>query len=315
MEQPVVAGIDAGGTKTECWVADLNARVLAQAAGSGANLLAAGVPTVKTTVRQCVEAALQAAGRTWADVKAVCLAIAGYWPGRVHGLDEETFRDLFPRPIRLSLVPDVAAALQSAVGDAPGIALIAGTGSIAYGRNRQGATARAGGWGHLLGDEGSAYWIGLHGVRAALRSADGRERETLLTRTIPAALGCHEPADLVPIAYRTDRLGKAGMAALAPLVTEAAERGDPVATGILQEAAAELSLLVTAVATRLGMSGEAFPIVAAGGVFRAGEPILAPLRARLAACCPQAAFSLAEMRPAWGAVLFALRHLAAPDAG
>jgi N-acetylmuramic acid 6-phosphate etherase len=308
MERAVVAGVDGGGTKTECWVADLQGQVLGRGTARGANLLATERAAVQAALQECLSEALQAAGRTVEDLRAVCLAIAGFWPGRVPDFTPELFRSLFPEPIHIRLEPDVAAALQSAVGDGPGIALIAGTGSIAFGRDAAGSTVRAGGWGHLLGDEGSAYWIGLRAAQAALRSADGREAETMLATTIPAAFGVARPEELVAIAHQTDRLGKAGMAALAPLVSQAAEAGDGVAAAILAAAANELALLATTAAARLGMCQERFPVVAAGGVFHAGERILAPLREQIGAVCPHASLSVAPVRPAWGAVLFALKE-------
>ena len=306
----VVAGIDGGGTKTECWVADLEGRVLGRGVAAGANVLATERAALCAALRECLHRALADAGREEGDLRAVCLALAGYWPGRASAPTPQDLAGIFPEGTVLRLEPDVHAALQSAVGGGPGVALIAGTGSIAFGRRAQGATARAGGWGHLLGDEGSAYWIGLRAVHAALRSADGREEATVLARTIPGALGCASPADMVPLAYQCQAMGKREVSALAPLVTEAAAAGDPVATRILHDAAQELALLVAAVARPLGLEGEAFPVVATGGVFRAGGPILEPLRAALASRVPGARLSQAEVRPAWGAALLAIQAIA-----
>src|SRR5205814_2143843 len=136
--------------------------------------------------------------------------------------------------------------------------LISGTGSIAYGRNRGGAAARAGGWGHLIGDEGSGYWIGCQALSAVVRAADGRGPETRLTDQVLRHFAVAHAAGLVQVVYNRET-SRQSLAALGPAVQQAHDQGDAVATEILERAAEELVLAARSVASRLDMRGEAFP--------------------------------------------------------
>ena len=142
---------------------------------------------------------------------------------------------------------------------------MAGTGSIAYGRRADGCTARAGGWGYLLGDEGSGYRIALEALQRVARAEDGRGMPTMLTRRLLTHLGLAAASELVPLVYG-GRLDRAALAALAPLVLEEAEQGDPVAEAIVRGAAGELADLAGAVVRRLGWENVHVPLVLAGGV-------------------------------------------------
>jgi N-acetylglucosamine kinase-like BadF-type ATPase len=145
------------------------------------------------------------------------------------------------------------------------VALIAGTGSIAYGRNAAGVTARTGGWGYLLGDEGSGYALVLAGLQAVVRAADGRGDATALTERLLGHLGLSQPQELVPAVYRSGR-DRAALAALAPLILATAEEGDALAVRLMMRAADELAALVAAVVCKLGLAPQALPLALAGGV-------------------------------------------------
>src|SRR5579872_3801360 len=180
-----VLGIDAGGTKTVCLLADDDGRVLAEARGGGANLHAAGELSVEKVLHALMEEAI---GEREIAPAAICLGIAG-----VDREDEARVVRAIMRRIgyksRTLVVNDALIALVAGVGEAPGIVVIAGTGSIAYGRNAAGEAARAGGWGHMIGDEGSGYWIGREALAAVMRAGDGRGPETALTAEILAHFG------------------------------------------------------------------------------------------------------------------------------
>ncbi len=173
-----VMGIDAGGTKTVCLLADEQGRIVSEGRGAGANLHAAG----ELEVEKVLHAGDGSRRSAIVDIMpaAICLGIAG-----VDREDEaRTVRAIMRRigyKSRMLVVNDALIALVAGAGDAPGIVIIAGTGSIVYGRNARGEAARAGGWGHMIGDEGSGYWIGREALAAVMRAGDGRGPATQLT--------------------------------------------------------------------------------------------------------------------------------------
>jgi N-acetylglucosamine kinase-like BadF-type ATPase len=163
----------------------------------------------------------------------------------------------------IDVLEDAALLLAAGSPDGWGVAVVAGTGSMAYARGADGRTARAGGWGPLLGDEGSGYAIALAGLRAAARAADGRAAATPLTDRLLAACGLTRPEELVGVVYRGG--DRATLAALAPVVLDAADSGDAVAGEIATSAAAELAAAAAAAARSLGL-GARFPVALAGGL-------------------------------------------------
>src|SRR5438552_4197397 len=172
-----VLGIDAGGTKTVCLLADGEGTIVSESRGPGANLHSAGELTVEKVLHEVMETAI---GDRDVTPAAICLGIAG-----VDRDDEARTVSAIMRRIgrksRVLVVNDALGALVAGAQDAPGIVIIAGTGSIAYGRNTRGEAARAGGWGHMIGDEGSGYWIGREALAAVMRAGDGRGPATQLT--------------------------------------------------------------------------------------------------------------------------------------
>jgi N-acetylglucosamine kinase-like BadF-type ATPase len=188
---------------------------------------------------------------------------------------------------------------------APGIVVIAGTGSIAYGRNANLDAARSGGWGHIIGDEGSGYWIGREALSAVVRAVDGRGPVTRLADDVLAHFMIEDISGLPRIVYDRD-LPRMSVAALGPIVQRASGLGDPVATGILERAAAELTLAAQSVASRLDMQDEAFDFVLAGGVFQVVPRLVEALTRRLLAVAPRSRVQRLDREPAIGAVRLAL---------
>jgi len=150
----------------------------------------------------------------------------------------------------------------------PGVAVVAGTGSIAYGRNERGDEVRVGGWGWLVGDEGSAFDIARRAINAAFRSYDGRGPSTSLTDAVKRRFNVKDLRDLITYLYAGRGTPVARIARLAPLVNAAAVRGDEVARRILNEAGEELASAVIAAVRRLGMAGRSVVVGGVGGVFR-----------------------------------------------
>jgi glucosamine kinase len=296
-----VLGIDAGGTKTVCLLANDRGEILAEARGSGANLQVMGELGVEKVLHRVMEDTL--ADR---DISpdAICLGIAGVDRPR----DAQAVDDIMRRighQTRTVVVNDALVALVAGAGDQPGVVLVAGTGSIAYGRDAAGRAARAGGWGYLLGDEGSGFWIGRRALSAIVRAADGRGPSTQLAELVMARLNLVRPSDLIRETYYRD-LRRTAIAGLAPLVEQARDGGDAVAAEILKQAAFELTAAASSVISKLGMRGEVFPTILAGGIFKA-VPWLADEVSRLMSeIAPRTQASVLAVEPAVGAVRLAI---------
>jgi N-acetylglucosamine kinase-like BadF-type ATPase len=300
-----VLGIDAGGTKTVCLLADMQGRTLAEARGGGANLQAHGELEVEKVLHQVMVTALGESAPD-RDVRpaAICLGIAGVDRPQ----DAAAVRGIMQRigwKARTLVVNDALVALAAGAGDDPGVVIIAGTGSIAYGRDGADRAARAGGWGYLLGDEGSGFWIGRRALSAIVRAADGRGPATSLTALVMAHLDLVRPSDLIHQTYYRD-LRRGAIAGLAPLVEKARADGDAVAADILSQAARELTAAAASVVTRLDMRGEVFPTILAGGIFKAVPWLAGELIQLLSEVAPRSDVRVLEVEPATGAVRLAL---------
>jgi N-acetylglucosamine kinase-like BadF-type ATPase len=296
-----VLGIDVGGTKTVCLLADGDGRILGEGHGPGGNLLASGEETLDRVLRAVVTEAIDGRRIT---AHAVCLGVAGVDREQ----EKQTVRDLVVRAghgSRVVVVNDALIALVAGAGDRPAIVIIAGTGSIVYGRNARNVAARAGGWGHIIGDEGSGYWIGREALAAVVRASDGRGPGTQLTDAVLRHFELEDLTGLPPIVYDRE-LPRVSVAALGPIVQRAHDAGDPVAMGILERAAAELAKAADAVATRLGLRDGAIRVVLAGGVFQAVPWLTEDLGRRLTAMAPRCDVHVLEREPAVGAVSLAI---------
>jgi len=296
-----VLGIDAGGTKTVCLLADERGMIVSEGRGPGANLLAAGELGVEKVLHEVMETAI---GDRAITPAAICLGIAG-----VDREDEaRTVRAIMRRigyKSRVLVVNDALIALVAGAQDAPGIVIIAGTGSIVYGRNAAGEAARAGGWGHMIGDEGSGYWIGREALAAVMRAADARGPATQLGGDILAHFAVDDESRLPRIVYDRDQ-PRMSVAALGPIVERAAELGDAVATRILERAADELVLAAGSVASQLNMRGDLFTFFLAGGIFRVVPWLSRELPRRLVEVAPRGQVQILDEEPAVGAVWLAL---------
>lgn len=209
---------------------------------------------------------------------------------------------------KVLLLHDTVNAHAGALSGEPGVIVIGGTGSIAYGVNAEGQEARAGGWSYLMGDEGSAYWIGLRALSAITKSSDGR---CPATRLLPAILDFMAVADLnalrAKIHYETPE--RPEIARIAGVVGNLAAEGDAVAQGIMAAAGQELAMAALAVLIRLSMWAEPSPVALVGGVFQAGEVVMEPFRAALHEESPLACIVTPRFPPVVGSLLLALREL------
>jgi len=296
-----VLGIDAGGTKTVCLLADAEGHVVSEARGGGANLQASGELEVEKVLHAVMDTAL---GDRDVMPAAICLGIAGV----DRESDAAAVRGIMRRigfKTRTLVVNDALVALVAGAGEEPGVVIVAGTGSIAYGRDGDGRAARSGGWGYVLGDEGGGFWIGRSALNAVVRQFDGRGPRTVLTEMVLESMRLESPTELVHAVY-AGGLHRYAIASIAPVVQRAAEAGDAVAADIVSRAAIELAAAATSVITKLEMRGEVFPTLLAGGVFRGVPALVAQVASLLGEAAPRSDVRPLDVEPAIGAVRLAL---------
>ncbi len=290
-------GIDAGGTRTRSLLLDLESgRTLCGEAGA-ANWTSLGSAACVASVR----AALAHAGADGLPIAAVAAGFAGYYPPRHADEARQALGAAFGPETVLDVVPDVVVAWAGALAGEPGIVVIAGTGSIAYGRDVEGNEARAGGWGPLLGDPGSGYDVGRQALVVVAEEIDGG-RKTALTGELMAA---YPTLGDSPREWLRGVLAAgwkpSDVAALAPAVAQAAEH-DSRARAIVVRAALSLAEMCWLVETRLQGVDR---VVGAGGLWTAGTLLVKPFQEWLAECSSQLRWTLPRHAPLEGALLLA----------
>ncbi|HOB30604.1 MAG TPA: BadF/BadG/BcrA/BcrD ATPase family protein [Bacillota bacterium] len=257
-------GIDGGGTSTTACIIDRNLRVLSQGYGGPSNIYFTPCDVVGKSIKDAVTTALANLPEEYreAEIARACIGLSG--AGRPSDITKAT---LTIKPamedIPFSVVEDTRIALYGGLAGQDGIVIISGTGSNCLGL-KDGKFKRAGGWGSLLGDEGSAYSIARRGLIAALRDYDGRGPETSLTRRFMLSLDADTPEEILPAVHK---LTRPEIADLSIIVFEEAEKGDEIASTILNEEAEELVKMVSAVHKGLGFEGQV-SICKIGGCFR-----------------------------------------------
>jgi N-acetylglucosamine kinase-like BadF-type ATPase len=268
----IAIGVDCGGTKARAVAVDETGQELGRAEGPGGVATAAEPWEAASAVASaCRDAAASAGLKLPVDV---------VWAG-ITGAGREAARSAVESELSgtgvghaVHVGTDVHAAFHDAFGTGPGVLLIAGTGSIAYGRAEDGREGRVGGWGHHIGDEGSAYAMGREALRRAARAVDGRGSTTALVDDILLELGAASMDDVVT--WRTSA-SKGEVAALAPLVTAAAAAGDTIAREIQGTAVEDLERHVLAILEQLGPWSKAPTVALTGGLLRPGRALRDPL--------------------------------------
>jgi N-acetylmuramic acid 6-phosphate etherase len=270
-ERTLLLGIDGGGSGTTALLASAGASqwsLLGRGESGPSNRQSVGDQRATAAIEEAVARAFATAGIKRETVAVACLGLAG----TDRPEDRQLFQDWAARfglanEVVVTNDADILLAAGTPAGE--GVAVISGTGSIAYGKAADGRRVRAGGWGHLLGDEGSAYAIALAGLRAVARAADGRESPTQLDEALLKRLGLDRPEQLIPI-INGGRLDRAAISALAPVVLAASEQ-DKIAATIVQQSAQELALAIVTVAGKLRWKDLAFPLAVAGGLLLASD--------------------------------------------
>jgi N-acetylglucosamine kinase-like BadF-type ATPase len=263
---PALLGVDGGGTSTLAWLADADGRVLGRGRAGPSNAKAVGPDVARGAIGRAIAQAFDDAGAPAGPVAVACLGLAGFDRPDDRSLltgwvERERWAD------RLVLVNDGDLILAAGTPEGWGLGVIAGTGSIAVGRTPEGRTARAGGWGPLIGDEGSAYDVVLAALRLVARRADGREPRPVggdpLTERLCAALGVVGPSAIVSAIYAPG-YDRARIAGLAPAVLDAARDDPELVMTLLEPAGSALAEIVVAVARALEWSPGEVPLALAG---------------------------------------------------
>lgn len=305
----VVLGLDGGGTHTRALAASLDGMVQGAGAGGPCNVAAVPPPDALHAAHTAAKAALDQAGADASQVRAVCAGVAGASVEARRTALETSLAALFPCA-KIAVVPDFAIALCGAAAGQPGMIVIAGTGSVAYGDNGRGRAHRTGGYGYLIDDAGSGYGVGRAALAAVVRAADGGGAPTALSGRVLAALGLSSVSEIVPGVYggRVDRLAIASLARVVAL--SAHEDNDPQARAILMRAGGALAMLAQGVVSAAFADAvEPFAVVPVGGLWGAGAALTDVFWRSLARSAPQAVPAKPQHPPAYGAVLQALSLL------
>ncbi|MBE3583165.1 MAG: hypothetical protein IMX01_03505 [Limnochordaceae bacterium] len=316
-----VAGTDGGQTKTVTVLADTQGRALAAGWSGPANHI--NEPGGPERCRRAVLSALQAAQaayerRNGNRLNPPTLLAAAYGMSGGNLRMAEIIRSVVQAERQVVVVHDSMNAWMGALAGREGVIVIGGTGSVGYGRDRQGREATSGGWGHLMGDEGSGYWLAGQGLTAATQAADGRGPATLLTELLPQLAGKHTLGELHDWIY--GEATRPEYAGLGRAVALAAAQGDKVAQGILAQAGRLLGELAVAVIQRLwpgsGASASSSPepilVSYAGGVFAAGATVLDAFRQAVTTAVPAAQVVTPRLPPVGGSLLLAYQSLGVP---
>ncbi|MEH1782829.1 MAG: N-acetylglucosamine kinase [Nostoc sp.] len=313
-----VLGIDGGGSKTVCVLMDNSCQVLGRGEAGPSNYQTIGIEATLQSIQSAIHNAVEAAIITnIVNIDAICLGLAGV--GRaadieevVKGLvDELQNKKSLPiswvlKPANIVICNDALIALVGGIGQPVGIVVAAGTGSIVFGRNHQEDTKRVGGWGYILGDEGSAYKIAIAGMNAALKSYDGREISTSLLEDFKQHLDLKSIEDLIEVIYR-QKWGVKQIAALAPVVDFAAASGDIVANIIIDDAVKELVKATSTVIDAIFSADSVLEVVTTGSVWRGRCNIHQRFAASLVKNFPNVRVIFPRHEPAYGAGLLALQ--------
>ena len=298
-------GIVGGGTNTRAALLDRTGRVRGEGRADAANFLRIGLANAVDNIRRATDAACGYAGIETAQIAGACIGLAGVGnPTHRRQMHEALDRALGIPQMTVEI--DARIALAGATDLEQGVVIIAGTGSIAYGANQQGQYARAGGWGPVMGDEGSGHYIGRRALEAVVSAYDTRSQATSMTDAVCHHFGVSSPPDLPLVIYESPNRLSDEISALARIVVRAAREGDSAAKSIITEAAVELARAVVAVIERLGLQEQTFRVAYVGGVFEAGEIIIKPMTDAIRMVAPRAFVGPPLNSPVIGAARLAL---------
>lgn len=294
-------GIDGGGTNSRLLAVNLAGEVLGRSRGKSTNMESNTRSAVRQHMGELLDGLTEEHGLKLSDCIGLCIGTAGVDTQRAREKVMDLLHSMqLPCPFRAE--NDIVIALYAQTQGAPGLMLLAGTGSIAYGIDRQGRQWRCGGFGHILADEGSAYWVAREGATAALRAFDHSGPPTCLVEDIREALRFNSFDEILEFVYGGN---KSDLARLSRVVTAAEAKGDEVAQDIMRRAARELVRLIDGVIIELKMEDEAQPLLLAGGFLMGCDSLRAAVTERLERAYPRLDIRLPDEEAEWGAVYMA----------
>ncbi len=298
----IFLGIDGGGSKTSCVIGDDNS-ALGSGASAGSNVIRVGEEKARASLYAAITQACSAAKIAPKQIDRACVGIAGGARPEIAAVVQRMLSDFISGDVEV--VGDMVIAMQAAFGSGPGVIVIAGTGSIAYGRNAKGESVRAGGWGFAISDEGSGHWIGRSAVTAAMRGYDRAQHKSTsaLLDGILKFWGLSMVEQLVVMANSAP-----DFAALLPTVVSASEAGDHLARNVLTHAGSELGALAGIVIDRIFKKDESPPVAVSGGVFYNCPLVRQVFDKSIHASYPRASLSAAVIDPVSGALALARKN-------
>ncbi|MCI0514581.1 hypothetical protein L0128_15310 [candidate division KSB1 bacterium] len=308
MERYVI-GVDGGGTETLGVLANTNGTILAQAKVGATNYQVIGGPKLKVELESLFQKLGIDTKNPTKKVSQIYLGLAG--AGRES--DRKEISALFsgvPYAERLTVESDAMIALAGAFSGEEGIIIIAGTGAICFGRNKTGPIVRSGGWGYLLGDEGSGFFIGQQAIMAALKDLDGRGEKTALREAIEKRFQLAQIDLIIPKIYKQE-IDRTEIARLAPLIFELANQNDLAAAEIIRRTGNEQGKLAKAVAEKLGLLNKKIQVALIGGIFNQREILENEIAKELYELSWDVEILEPENPPAIGAVILALQEIGA----
>lgn len=296
-----VLGLDGGGTQTRA-AAHLSGHIFGSGTAGACNLAAVPPAEALSHALAAADFALKESGGSRAEVVSVCAGVAGWSYHDRRTQFAQGLQIAFPNA-QIAVEPDYVVALAGATGGAPGLIVIAGTGSAAYGENAAGETHRTGAYGYLIDDGGSGYGVGRAALAAVMRAVDGTGPATTLTERVLPMLGLASLAEIIPGVYGGG-ISRVQIAALSRVAAEAASAdGDPVARALLMRAGGTLALLVQGVTQRVFADArEPFPVVQIGGLWSAGDTLTDVFARSLRRFAPSAVITAPQASPVEGAV-------------
>ena len=297
---PFFLGIDGGGSKTRCIVGDEKS-LLGTGTSSSCKVQRVGEACARDSLAAAIHESCVQAGISPRQIARTCAGVTGSARAEIANIMRELISSIVAG--EAEVVGDVEVAFEDAFGTGPGVLVIAGTGSIVYGRNAHTKTARAGGWGHAISDEGSGYWIGAEAIRAALRARD-RGDDSKLLRELMQAIAAADVDDFI---VRVNATPTPDFAALVPAVLAASDRGDVLATKVLEQSGFELARLAEIVIHRLFANSDEIPVATHGGVLASSEQVKKSLVSELRSRNPHVLFPSRTIDPARGALSRARR--------
>lgn len=307
----IILAVDAGGTATRCILATGQGELLGFGIGGPANHILRGWERTRESISQAAGVALKAAGESGHRIAIAIAASAGIGPdGEGREVIESLLAELVPQAAIVRATGDMVAAFWGALATPIGVVVSAGTSSVCFGRNVTGVTCQVGGWGPVMGDEGSAYDIGVQALRAVACASDGRGPSTMLTSTLAEALGGHSALDIAVQVYGKP-LEREEIAALALPVYAAAQQRDPTAMMILRRAGRALGVAAVAALRNVGLLSTPTSVSYSGSVFEAGAFLSDPFREVVRDAAPLATVEPPILPPIGGAYRLGLQALGA----